>query len=118
MRMVHIIGPAQRLHIKCSQTQCIASILDDPADVPAFLFVPGRFRFRSVTLPCSREQPAVAAVLTFGEEGGAVGIGVRALRTEDSRRPLGARVCVVTELDVDGVCARLFVRCGGTLGNP
>ena len=67
-RMVHVIGPAQRLHIKCSQTQCIASILDDPADVPAFMFVTGRLRFRSVTLPCSREPPTVAAVLTFGEE--------------------------------------------------
>ena len=69
-RMAHVIGPAQHLHIKCSQTQRIASILDDPADVPAFLFVPGRLRFRSVILPCSRERPTVAAVLTFGEEGG------------------------------------------------
>ena len=109
IRMAHVIGPAQRLHIKCSQTQCIALILDDPAGVPAFLFVPGRLRFRSVTLPCSRERPTVAAVLAFGEEGGSVGIGVRALRTDESRRPLGDRVCVVTELDVNGAFARLFV---------
>ena len=103
MRMVHIIGPAQRLLIKCSQTQCIASVLDDPDDVPAFLFVPGRLRFRSVTMPCSRERPAVAAVLTFGDE------GIRALRTDESRRPLGDRVYVVTEHDANGVYARLFV---------
>ena len=36
-------------------------------------------------------------------------LGVRALRTDGSRRPLDARLCVVTELDADGQHAKLFV---------
>ena len=108
-RVTSLIGPAPRLRIVCAAPQCIADILDEPLDVPPFLFVSGRLRYRHVTLPLSREQPTVAAVLTFGEEGGTVEIGVRALRTDASRRPLDARVCVVTELDADGEHARLFV---------
>ena len=108
-RVLAMIGPSPRLRIKCATSQCIADILDDPLDVPPFLFVDGRLRCRHVTLPLSRERPTVAAVLTFGEQGGAVELGVRALRTDDSRRPIDARLCVVTELDADGTSARLFV---------
>lgn len=108
-RVQHMIGPAPRLRIACAAPQCIADILDDPLDVPPSLFVDGRLRCRHVALPISREYATVAAILTFGEQGGDVHIGVRALRTDGDRRPLDARVCVVTELDADGAHARLFV---------
>ena len=108
-RVASMIGPTPRLRIKCAASQSIADILDDPLDVPPFLFVHGRLQCRHVALPLSRERPTIAAVLTFGEQGGAVKIGVRALRTDESRRPLDARLCVVTELDADGQHAKLFV---------
>ena len=81
-RVLAMIGPAPRLRIACATSQCIADILDDPLDVPPFLFVDGRLRCRHGTLPLSRERPTVAAALTFGEQGGAVELGVRALRTD------------------------------------
>ena len=63
------------------------------------MFVPGRLRFRSVAMPCSRERPTVAAVLTFGEEGGAVGIGAGPVGKRRSQHTYSEHgVCQ------DGVC--------------
>ena len=43
-RVLAMIGPSPRLRIICATSQCIADILDDPLDVPPFLFVDGRLR--------------------------------------------------------------------------